>query len=234
MGVSVLADGLLYQVRQQVTYRSLVNRVFTEQQRAAGEHWRLVWGLKGRCQNVGEDVSDDKAHLPYTVQRWAWVQEGNTLKRQRRQRSQWASLGSNSAVHIVTLHKSLRLPFFEDISHFLCLSLSLASCHVLEWLPHRHGCSTWAHSHSWLDQWSLTLHLEFGLRDKVSRWLKAMCPCVWWTLRAGRAAPVLSCSSILSVGSGRHSVSFPKTSQQLTFFLLRLVWLLLLAIQQSH
>lgn len=39
---------------------------------------------------------------------------------------------------------------------------------------------------------------------------------VGWTLRAGGPAPVPSCSSILSVGSGRHSVSLQKTNEPTT------------------
>lgn len=56
-----------------------------------------------------------------------------------------------------------------------------------------------------------------------------------WILRAVRPAPALSCSSILPVGSGRHSVSSRKINKQkIHFFLLRLVWFLLLAIWKSQ
>lgn len=91
---------------------------------------------------------DDRVHLPYKVRKWAWLQEGNSDEAEEAEVTVGISELKSCCPHFVILRKSPRLPFFEDISHFLRLSLSLSSCHALEWLPHRRGCCTWAHAQS--------------------------------------------------------------------------------------
>ena len=126
--------------------------------------------------------ADDKVHLPHTDQRLAGIQEDINAEAEEAE-----ACSGHLWVHIpgpplCDLGQVTVLPFlWGHLSLSVCLSLPLSPCHALEWVAHRHDCSTCSRSHSWLDQvvtvqtdpGSLTLHLEFGL--KVSRWLEVVC-----------------------------------------------------------